>query len=112
MTTPYHPPTITDHPSLIIYPTPNQYPAEWPALAKTIKDLAGWQCEHCGHPHNVATGHVLTVHHINGLKHDCRYSNLVALCQRCHLHIQHRYRPDQPRLIGPRPAWAAVRGLP
>lgn len=33
---------------------------------------------------------ILTVHHLNGVKHDCRWWNLVALCQRCHLTIQGR----------------------
>jgi hypothetical protein len=31
---------------------------------------------------------ILTVHHLNGVKTDCRWWNLAALCQRCHLHIQ------------------------
>jgi hypothetical protein len=31
---------------------------------------------------------ILTVHHLNGVKADCRWWNLVALCQRCHLQIQ------------------------
>ena len=33
---------------------------------------------------------VLTVHHLNGDKADCRWWNLAALCQRCHLTIQGR----------------------
>ena len=33
---------------------------------------------------------VLTVHHLNGVKWDCRWWNLAALCQRCHLSIQGR----------------------
>lgn len=33
---------------------------------------------------------ILTVHHLNNLKADCRWWNLVALCQRCHLEIQGR----------------------
>jgi hypothetical protein len=33
---------------------------------------------------------ILTVHHLNGVKHDCRWWNLAALCQRCHLSIQTR----------------------
>lgn len=39
---------------------------------------------------------ILTVHHLNGVKHDCRWWNLAALCQRCHLLIQakvHMLRP-------------------
>lgn len=31
---------------------------------------------------------ILTVHHLNQRKADCRWWNLVALCQRCHLQIQ------------------------
>lgn len=31
---------------------------------------------------------ILTVHHLNRVKHDCRWWNLAALCQRCHLTIQ------------------------
>jgi hypothetical protein len=31
---------------------------------------------------------ILTVHHLNGMKSDCRWWNLVSLCQRCHLQIQ------------------------
>jgi hypothetical protein len=31
---------------------------------------------------------ILTVHHLNGMKSDCRWWNLAALCQRCHLTIQ------------------------
>lgn len=31
---------------------------------------------------------ILTVHHLNGDKADCRWWNLASLCQRCHLRIQ------------------------
>jgi 5-methylcytosine-specific restriction endonuclease McrA len=31
---------------------------------------------------------ILTVHHLTGDKADCRWWNLAALCQRCHLTIQ------------------------
>lgn len=39
-------------------------------------------------PH--AQWRILTVHHLNGVKYDCRWWNLAALCQRCHLTIQGR----------------------
>lgn len=39
---------------------------------------------------------VLTVHHLDGVKANCRWWNLVALCQRCHLEIQGRVRLDRP----------------
>lgn len=35
-----------------------------------------------------ASWRILTVHHFNGVKADCRWWNLGALCQRCHLEIQ------------------------
>ena len=39
---------------------------------------------------------VLTVHHLNGIKHDCRWWNLAALCQRCHLTIQAKVYMERP----------------
>lgn len=36
----------------------------------------------------VARWRILTVHHLNGVKWDLRWWNLVSLCQRCHLQIQ------------------------
>lgn len=33
---------------------------------------------------------ILTVHHLDGDKANCRWWNVVALCQRCHLGIQGR----------------------
>lgn len=33
---------------------------------------------------------ILTVHHLDGDKGNCRWWNLAALCQRCHLQIQGR----------------------
>lgn len=39
---------------------------------------------------------VLTVHHLNEVKLDCRWWNLVALCQRCHLLIQRKVNLDTP----------------
>lgn len=35
-----------------------------------------------------AAWRILTVHHLNGRKHDLRWWNLQSLCQRCHLVIQ------------------------
>ena len=33
---------------------------------------------------------ILTVHHLNGAKHDLRWWNLASLCQRCHLYVQRK----------------------
>lgn len=38
---------------------------------------------------------ILTVHHLDGVKANCRWWNLAALCQRCHLTIQGRVRMER-----------------
>ena len=87
------------------------YPDDWSAIAKRIKDAAGWRCEHCGHEHDPATGHTLTVHHLDGDPANCADDNLVALCQKCHLHIQATYIPGQLLLPGvAAPGWMETRG--
>ena len=73
----------------------NDYPENWPNIAARIKGIAGWRCVRCKHPHDAATGHVLTVHHLDGNKANCADWNLAALCQRCHLKIQARVKLDQ-----------------
>lgn len=72
-----------------------QYPINWTTVAAEVKDAAGWKCVRCEHPHDVASGHVLTVHHLDGDKSNCRWWNLLALCQRCHLSIQARVLPER-----------------
>jgi hypothetical protein len=73
----------------------NDYPSNWPEIARRIKDNARWQCERCCHPHEVETGYCLTVHHLDGNKANCLDWNLAALCQRCHLSVQGRVKMDQ-----------------
>ena len=88
------------------------YPLNWGEIAEAVKAVAGWRCEACGYPHDVETWHVLTVHHLNGDKADCRYTNLVALCQRCHLHVQALYLVGQLWLPDTEPPyWVKARGL-
>lgn len=49
---------------------------------------------------------VLTVHHIDGDKANCRWWNLAALCQVCHLQVQATVRFDQMTLeIFEPPGW-------
>jgi hypothetical protein len=88
----------------------SDYPPNWKEISTRIKNAANWHCEHCGHPHDPATNHILTVHHLDGDKANCTNANLVALCQRCHLHIQARYIPGQQPLPGiALPAWLQAR---
>ena len=71
------------------------YPDNWPAIAQRIKEAHDWKCERCGHKHDVQSGHVLTVHHLDGRKSNCADWNLASLCQRCHLRVQGRIKLPQ-----------------
>jgi hypothetical protein len=46
--------------------------------------------------HVEAKWRILTVHHLNEVKLDCRWWNLAALCQRCHLQIQRKVKMGKP----------------
>lgn len=56
-----------------------EYPKHWKLIAQDVKEKAGWKCIRCGYPHEVESGHVLTVHHFNGDKSNCEWWNLLAL---------------------------------
>ena len=66
----------------------NDYPENWPEIAMAIKNAAGWRCVRCGHRHDSPNGYTLTVHHLDLDRSNCRWWNIPALCQRCHLQIQ------------------------
>lgn len=68
------------------------YPMNWPFIANSIKDKAGWQCATCHHPHEPGTGYTLTVHHTDHNTFNNSDANLIALCQRCHLIEEGKYR--------------------
>lgn len=72
-------------------PYSGEYPEYWDRLAWAIKDSVNWRCVRCGHKHDLDSGHVLTVHHIDGDKANCHWWNLAALCQRCHLKFHHMF---------------------
>jgi len=94
------------------------YPDNWSDIAEKVKGEAGWRCIRCGHPDpREAVGRrgeapcdalcthsrhgkrrTLTVHHLTGNKADCRWFNLLALCQVCHLQIQAKVIPERPWL--------------
>lgn len=76
-----------------------QYDPAWTEKALAVKDAAGWKCVRCEHRHEVETGYVLTVHHLDGHKANDAWWNLLALCQRCHLHIQAKVVPETPYLF-------------
>jgi hypothetical protein len=76
-----------------------EYPSDWSAIAKRVKDDAGWRCVRCGHPHEPASGHTLTVHHLDNNKSNINWDNLVSLCQKCHLVIQPKVIMDRPWML-------------
>jgi hypothetical protein len=86
-------------------PSRGEYPADWQAIATAVKAEAGWCCVRCKHPHDIAAGYMLTVHHLNLDKSDCAWFNLVPLCQRCHLSIQARVNMDRPWVMTPHTDW-------
>lgn len=67
-----------------------EYPENWPDISRQTKEESSWRCVRCGHDNDPASGYVLTVHHLDADKSNCRWWNLAALCQRCHLSIQGR----------------------
>lgn len=71
-----------------------EYPSNRDELHDQVRREAGGKCIRCGHPDDVATGHVLTVHHFDGDKSNSAWWNLMALCQRCHLKVQGRVNPE------------------
>lgn len=52
------------------------------------REMVRWDVE--------AQWRILTVHHLNGIKYDCRWWNLTSLCQRCHLTIQAKVYMERP----------------
>lgn len=89
----------------------NEYPENWDEIALEIKEAAGWRCEHCGHPHDPPAGYTLTTHHLDSNKSNCDRINLVAFCQRCHLHFENKDLSKQGWFFGT-PEWLARRLLP
>jgi 5-methylcytosine-specific restriction endonuclease McrA len=80
------------------------YPSDWRDIAVAVKDAAGWCCVRCGAPNSRDGWRILTVHHLDGDKSNCRWWNLAALCQRCHLTIQGKVKMDQTYLY-PHSEW-------
>lgn len=76
-------------------PSIGDYPENWKEIAEGVKNEADWKCVRCGHVHDVSAGYMLTVHHLDLNKSNCEWWNLVALCQRCHLQIQHKVVMEQ-----------------
>jgi len=71
----------------------SKYPADWDAIARKVKERAGWRCERCGTPHGTDLGRrILTVHHKDHNPANCATENLIALCDACHLREERKWR--------------------
>ena len=63
-----------------------RYPAGWKAIARAVKEEAGWKCERCGkqcrRPGEPFDTHrnTLTVAHLDHTPENCARENLMAMC--------------------------------
>lgn len=101
-----------------------KYPDDWPTIRIAAYARAGWKCEHCGmeFPEGSTKAKyvvrldgkpvILTVHHLDGNREHNDWTNLLAVCQICHLHIQARWRPGWSLPWPQPPAWIIDRNLP
>ena len=62
----------------------NDYPENWALIASELKRQLGYYCQSCQKVLGESNKRFLHVHHINGLKNDCRVENLQCLCISCH----------------------------
>ena len=61
----------------------NVYPEDWREISRSFKKKYNYTCQECGRNFS-HDKYFLHVHHKNGLKWDCRESNLEVLCYDCH----------------------------
>lgn len=83
----------------------SSYPSNWDAIATAVKEAAGWCCIRCGAPHQNRAGYSLTVHHADLDPANNRWWNLLALCCKCHLQIQHKVILERPWVLLPHTEW-------
>ena len=76
----------------------NDYPENWQIVSAQAKAASGYRCQRCSINLSGWDAKYLHVHHLNGMKNDCRDSNLEVLCIRCHsdepMHSHMRNLPD------------------
>ena len=87
------------------------YSVNWLEISRAVKSYFGWRCIKCLHPHRVGKRNtpcdtkcehgidgkqrILTIHHLDWDKSNNRLTNLIPLCQKCHLEVQAHYDPNQ-----------------
>ena len=76
-----------------------RYPKNWKAIRQDILARAKNKCEFCGienyaiKPNGAKV--VLTIAHLDHTPENCDYSNLRALCQKCHNQYDAKHRVDE-----------------
>ncbi len=83
----------------------SSYPSNWRAIARAVKDAAGWRCIRCDHPHDPKAGRTLTVHHLDMDCGNNAWWNLAALCQSCHLKVQNKVVMERPWVLTEHTNW-------
>ena len=105
----------------------NDYPPEWKsgAVQRALAKLVDYRCEHCGaqvdpvtnrtinKPRRDGEQHIIAIHHLDGDKANCNWTNLLYSCQSCHLEVQALWEPGEmlPAKWHGVPEWLALRGL-
>ena len=81
-----------------------RYPANWKDIRKDILKRADNKCEFCGIENYAIRENgskvVLTIAHLDHTPENCDYSNLRALCQRCHNRYDAKHRAETRRKAG------------
>ena len=81
------------------------YPADWATISRAVREASGWRCIRCDHPHDPTAGYTLTIHHADMDPGNSAWWNLLPLCQRCHLHIQHKLVLSRPWVMADHSPW-------
>lgn len=82
----------------------SSYPPDWKAIAKRIKDEAGWRCVRCNAAPDLPRIS-LGIHHLDMNPSNSAWWNLIPLCSPCHLHIQSKVDLNRPWVMAEHSAW-------
>ena len=62
----------------------NEYPTNWDEISSELRRQLGYVCQSCHLVVGETNKRFLHVHHMNGVRMDCRVENLKCLCISCH----------------------------
>lgn len=78
-----------------------RYPSNWKQIREDILQRANNRCEFCGIENYSIRENgskvVLTIAHLDHTPEHCEYSNLRALCQKCHNNYDKEHRAETRR---------------